>query len=70
MEQWRQVLNHLRDVGGLTQLEATREYGITRLSAVIYVLRHAHGCIIINVQRTEPNRYGKLTRFVEYRLIG
>ena len=64
------VYDHLKNKGGLTQLKATEEYGITRLGAVIYDLRHKRGCIIIDVERNEPNRYGELTRFVEYRLVG
>jgi len=39
MTQKEKVLNHLKNIGNLTQLEATLEYRILRLGAIINVLR-------------------------------
>lgn len=61
------VLNHLNRNIGITSMVAFQEYGITRLSAVIFDLRKA-GHDIISVPFTEKNRYGNTVNFVEYRL--
>lgn len=46
------------------------ELGITRLSAIIHKLRHSHGMpIITNICHT-VNRYGHLTNYAEYVLVG
>lgn len=39
----RIVLSHLLNYGDITTLDAFYRYNITRLSAAIYELRHAHG---------------------------
>lgn len=39
-DQTMQVLEHLEKHGSITQLEALNEYGISRLSARIWELRH------------------------------
>lgn len=44
--------------------------GITRLSAIIYVLRHNHGMNIITNTCTTRNRYGHITNYAEYVLVG
>ena len=44
--------------------------GITRLSAIIYNLRHNHGLDIITNKCTTVNRYGHVTNFAEYVLKG
>lgn len=40
------VLDHLKHYGKITTMEAIMRYGITRLSARIYDLRHDDGYVI------------------------
>lgn len=46
------------------------ELGITRLSAIIHVLRHQHGMSIMTNRCTTINRYGHFTNYAEYVLSG
>lgn len=62
------VLRHLKDFGSLTTWEAIQEYGITRLSAIIYLLRK-QGHNIISENITTKNRYGNSTTFSKYYII-
>lgn len=62
------VLRHLQDYGKITSFEAFTEYGITRLSATIYGLRHL-GYNIVADDLVRTNRYGKKVIFAEYKLI-
>lgn len=62
------VLNHLWENGEITSWEAIKEYGITRLSAIIFKLRK-QGYIIENEWVNTKNRYGDDVRFVNYKLI-
>jgi len=62
------VLAHLITHTGLTSMEAFKLYGVTRLSAIIFVLRR-RGHRIINIDRECTNRFNGTSRFVEYRLI-
>ena len=61
MNSQRQViLNHLTKYGSITSLEAINAYGVTRLSAVIFDLRHA-GHPIRTDSIKVPSRYGGAT---------
>lgn len=62
------VLRHLKNHKGLTTWEAFKEYGITRLSAKIFVLRK-NGLIIQNEDVYARNRYDEPVRFVRYKLV-
>ena len=44
--------------------------GITRLSAIIHVLRHNHGMNILTNMLKTVNRYGHTTNYAEYVLVG
>ena len=46
------------------------DLGITRLAAIIFVLRHDHGMDIITNRCMTLNRYGHLTKYAEYVLKG
>lgn len=59
------IERHLLDYGKITSWEAFMEYGITRLSAVIYILRDC-GYSIESKPKHTKNRYGNSTNFVEY----
>ncbi|WP_162930788.1 helix-turn-helix domain-containing protein [Lactococcus allomyrinae] len=50
MKQYKidKILNHLKEQKTITSLEAFQLYNITRLSAIIYVLRHTHHLYITN----------------------
>lgn len=62
------ILKHLEDYGSITSWEAIKEYGCTRLSAVIYDLRKVYD--IESELETSTNRYGKEVRYAKYKLIG
>lgn len=59
------VLRHLEDFGSITTWEAIQEYGITRLSDKIYILRNK-GIHIESENITVKNRYGNSTTFSKY----
>lgn len=61
------VLEYLQSHVGLTQLEATNELGITRLSARIFKLRSA-GYDIVTNYKCVKNRFGENCVIGEYRL--
>ena len=53
------IKNHLEtNPNGITSLEAIQLYGATRLSGVIYRLKHIHHLDIITEQEKVPTRYG------------
>ena len=61
------ILRHLKDYGTITSWEAIQEYGCTRLSHYIYLLKKDGHNITGD---TEPftNRYGEKSHFTRYRL--
>ena len=61
------IFRHLRKYGSITSWEAIKEYGVTRLSAVIYDLRK-QGWNIPDEWEYTTNRYGEQTRFKRYKL--
>ena len=61
------ILKHLRRCGSITSWEAIKEYGITRLSAVIFDLRKM-GWDIPDEWEHTTNRYGEPTKFKRYYL--
>ena len=67
-EQTRIVLTHLFFRGEITQKTATEEYGITRLAAAIWKLRHIYGIAILDEIIEVPNRYGKTSKVSRYYL--
>ena len=67
MSQEKQILKYLKSHVGLTQAQAVEKFGCYRLSARIHDLREA-GFKIESITRERTNRYGNMSRFVEYRL--
>lgn len=65
MTQEDAILSHLEDKKNITSLEAFKLYGATRLSAIIYNLRHK-GFNIKSEYETTKNRYGTTTTYVKY----
>ena len=44
------ILKHLQEYGNITSWEAIKEYGCTRLSAVIWTLRHKYNLAILVIE--------------------
>ena len=65
MTQTAEILKHLKEHGSITSYEAFTEYGATRLSAIIYVLKH-RGWNIEARTKNVVNRYGRKVHFAEY----
>ena len=61
------VMQHFSKFKYISSMQAFELYGITRLSATIYNLRH-QGIKIGSVWRTTINRYGKEVRYMDYYL--
>lgn len=59
------VYKHLCRYGSISSWEAIKEYGITRLSAVIFDLRK-NGFDITDRWFSFTNRYGEQSRYKEY----
>lgn len=60
------IEQYLRDRGSITSWEAIKEFGITRLSAVIYILRNERNLEIETRYETMKNRYGDSVTFARY----
>lgn len=60
------VLAHLKEFGSITSWEAIKEYGATRLSAIIYVLRHKYHLHIETEMFEFTDRYGSKAEFARY----
>lgn len=66
--QVKQVLQRIRECGSITSMEAFTEFGITRLAAVIYVIRHDFGIDIKSDTVTGKNRFGNPVNYARYSL--
>lgn len=64
------IKQYLFDNKSITSWEAIKEFGITRLSAVIYDLRNQRGLNIKTQYETMKNRYGDTVSFARYILEG
>lgn len=64
-KQMQRVLDYIDEFGSITSLEAFKDLGITRLSAVIFDLRKA-GYNIDDKTETQFNRYGEKAHFSRY----
>lgn len=67
LTQKEQVLNHLKTYGSLSSWDAIMEYGITRLSHIIYCLRN-DGFIIPDKRVKVKTRLGRTTVISKYNL--
>ena len=66
MNKTKAVLMHLEEHGTINTWEAIKEYGATRLSAIIYNLRHTYGMQIDNENVYFTDRYGNKARYTNY----
>ena len=69
MTKIKAVLLHLQQYGSITSWEAIKEYGATRLSAIIFNLRHKYNLNIVSEMVEFTDRYGTPTKFAKYILI-
>lgn len=60
------VLQYINDFGSITSLDAIREFGNTRLSASIWLLRHEDNIDIKTRFETNKNRYGENVSYARY----
>lgn len=65
--QLEEVRNHLNDFGHITSLDAIKDYGVTRLSDKIYLLRK-EGLNIETLNNSFINRYGNHSNYAVYKL--
>lgn len=66
--QIERVKQYMEDFGSISSLEAFRDLGITRLAAVIFILKK-QGATILTEMRTSTNRWGEDTRYAVYHLV-
>ena len=66
MTQKQAVLEHLQKHGSITSLEAINLYGATRLSSIIYKLKHKEGHDIASQREYVKNRYKHTSPIVRY----
>lgn len=65
----QRILDHLLKYGTITSWEAIKEYGCTRLSQYIYLLRN-EGYLVIDFWEKSTNRFGEPVHFKKYVLGG
>ena len=65
MNKTQKVLEHLQQKGSITSWEAIKEYGATRLSAIVFNLRDKGYEIDTNMEEF-TDRYGDKSRFAKY----
>lgn len=67
MTQCDRILQHMKDFGSITALEAMREYGIMRLASRITDLKRAGTSIKTEYVKLK-NRYGEDVHIAKYSL--
>ena len=67
--QTEDIVRHLKEFGHITSWEAIKEYGATRLSAIIHNLRHNRGMNIISEDVAKVTRYGRTVHIAKYKLV-
>lgn len=69
MNKTKAVLMHLEEYGSINTWTAIKEYGATRLGAIIHNLRHNYGLNIISKEVGFKDRFGNNASYVEYILV-
>lgn len=67
MKQTERVLQYMRDFGSITQAEAFKDLGVTRLSARIWDIRHQSIGVHAEFEKAK-NRYGEPVHYLRYSL--
>lgn len=63
--QTEDILKYMREEGSITSMDAIREFGATRLSAIIFSLRE-RGYDIETQMEVGKNRYGHTVEYARY----
>lgn len=63
--QTEDILRYMREEGSITSMDAIREFGATRLSAIIFSLRK-RGYDIRTLSEVGKNRYGHKMEYARY----
>lgn len=63
------IKQHLRNHKSITSWEAIQKYGVTRLAAIIFILRK-NGWVITSKDITFKDRYGNSGACTRYEFIG
>lgn len=66
MNKTKEIMLHLQEMGHINTWEAITLYGATRLSSIIYNLRHQYDMNIVSVRKEFTDRYGAKGYFVDY----
>lgn len=66
MNKTKAIMLHLEEKGNITSWEAIQLYGATRLSAIIYNLRHRYGMEIESEEVAFTDRYGSKASYAKY----
>lgn len=61
------IFNYLKENGSITTWEAIKEFGCTRLSHYIWLLRKEY--VIVDERETTKNRYGDKVSYKKYSLV-
>ena len=67
MTQEQLIKEHLEKFGKITTWEAFEDYGVTRLSSIIFNLRK--NMYIDSKMKTTKNRLGHMVKYSEYTLV-
>lgn len=63
--QRKMVLNHLKENGSITSMEAFQLYGVTRLSSIIHAFKQ-QGIMIGTIMQSGRTRYGRSCKYAKY----
>lgn len=66
MNKTKAILMYLEENGSITSWEAIKEFGATRLSAIIFNLRHKYNLDITDEWVSFTDRYGSNSQFKKY----
>ena len=69
MNKTKAILRHLQEYGSITSWEAIKEYGATRLSAIIYNLRYKYELNIETEYVEFTDRFGNKAKYGKYNLV-
>ena len=69
MNKTKAILMYLQENGSINSWQAIKFFGATRLSAIIYNLRHKYQLNIINERVDFTDRYGTKSHYDNYILI-
>ena len=66
MTKSEKVKRYMQEYGKINSWEAIKEFGATRLSAIIFNFRHKNNMNIVSQRRQFIDRYGDKSYFVDY----